>query len=241
MNEHFEPYASEAFGPETMLTASIAISLKRLADHFTLEGKPGGESAWPRPPINPTDGEANSLAPPVEMTEARDPQPPIINPTDGREEVVPNTGRPVHRSQNERDNTQPPVNAAGGAETSPDHPDSVVTNAEGGAGAGEAPLTRSGWKLVPVEPTEEMLDAPWNHEENTAGAGLDCCKAIYQLMLSASPTPPEPDEGMIKIARDDWYNGLDRHIGTDPFLAFDAGYRAAVKAISIEPPEKARP
>jgi Lar family restriction alleviation protein len=43
----------------------------------------------------------------------------------------------------------------------------------------------AGWKLVPVEPTEDMLDAVDDLEE---GAGYS---RIYRAMLSASP-PSEP-------------------------------------------------
>ena len=165
MNEHFEPYASEAFGPETMLTASIAISLKRLADHFTLEGKPGGESA--RAGAIDYEALAEEVARKYPKILARLAEGPPITPTDG--------------------------------ETSPDHPDNVVTNAEGGAGAGEAPLTRSGWKLVPVEPTEEMIQA--GHIATTQyGAYSNPViwpTKCYRAMLAASPTPPEPDEGMV--------------------------------------------
>jgi hypothetical protein len=57
-----------------------------------------------------------------------------------------------------------------------------------------APVTPAGWKLVPVEPTDDMCDAP----ENTVGTGCYSCtpsrptwgeaKEVYRAMLAAAPT-----------------------------------------------------
>jgi len=40
-----------------------------------------------------------------------------------------------------------------------------------------------GWKLVPVEPTQEMVDA---HMNGVASGGFQCG---YRAMIAASPTP----------------------------------------------------
>jgi hypothetical protein len=58
------------------------------------------------------------------------------------------------------------------------------------------------WKLVPVEPTEEML---------SASAAIPCCftpgreydAAVYRAMLSAAPAAPEApsDEVVERVAR----------------------------------------
>ena len=65
-----------------------------------------------------------------------------------------------------------------------------------------APLTRpavpEGWKLVPVEPTEDMLG---NVDQEVGGhcsscskwkAGWDDCRAIWKEMLAAAPQPEPP-------------------------------------------------
>jgi hypothetical protein len=44
-----------------------------------------------------------------------------------------------------------------------------------------------GWKLVPVEPTEEMLDAAYKHYESGDYTGYG---SAYVAMLSAAPNPP---------------------------------------------------
>ena len=45
-----------------------------------------------------------------------------------------------------------------------------------------------GYKLVPVEPTEEMLSAMWSIM-HSHGASTKVC---YEAMLAAAPTPPQP-------------------------------------------------
>lgn len=54
----------------------------------------------------------------------------------------------------------------------------------------QAPAVPDGWKLVPIEPTEEMDDAA--HGKNSgrcSSSWCSCdCKKIYKAMLSAAPT-----------------------------------------------------
>lgn len=51
----------------------------------------------------------------------------------------------------------------------------------------ERQAARDEWKLVPVEPTSEMLDAPkWTRIE---------CERIYRAMLSAAPAYNGKKEG----------------------------------------------
>ena len=50
------------------------------------------------------------------------------------------------------------------------------------------------WKLVPVEPTEEMENAGWIDKEDV------CPCDIYSAMLSAAPSPEE-DEGLMMRIR----------------------------------------
>ena len=60
------------------------------------------------------------------------------------------------------------------------------------ADAHPAPAVPAGWKLVPVEPTEEMLDAGYftNHGAN---------RGIYRAMLAAAPAAPaRPDPQMAR-------------------------------------------
>lgn len=45
-----------------------------------------------------------------------------------------------------------------------------------------------GFKLVPVEPTDEMLSAMWS-VMHSHGASTKVC---YESMLAAAPTPPQP-------------------------------------------------
>lgn len=49
-----------------------------------------------------------------------------------------------------------------------------------------APAVPGGWKLVPVEPTNDMQKAA----DEWAAKGFDWPKAVYRAMLAASPTPP---------------------------------------------------
>ena len=45
----------------------------------------------------------------------------------------------------------------------------------------------NGWKLVPIEPTDEMISA-------TKGYGRNHCSVTYRLMLAAAPTYKENKE-----------------------------------------------
>jgi hypothetical protein len=49
------------------------------------------------------------------------------------------------------------------------------------------------WKLVPVEPTPEMIDA-WNNDDS------DEFRRAYHVMLEAAPQPPKlSDERILEI------------------------------------------
>lgn len=64
------------------------------------------------------------------------------------------------------------------------------------------PAVPDGWKLVPTEPTERMVDAGTAEHECEQGDSWYSspslsdrdCKAIYKAMLSAAPTPPASEE-----------------------------------------------
>lgn len=45
------------------------------------------------------------------------------------------------------------------------------------------------WKLVPVEPTEEMWEAYWERAKHPI-SDYEFPRAIYRAMLAAAPTPP---------------------------------------------------
>lgn len=47
----------------------------------------------------------------------------------------------------------------------------------------------SGWRLVPIEPTREMLEAG-KHSTATAKTLEACDRAIYAAMIRAAPTHP---------------------------------------------------
>ena len=50
------------------------------------------------------------------------------------------------------------------------------------------------WKLVPVEPTPEMIDA-WNNDDS------DEFRHAYHVMLEAAPQPPKlSDERILELA-----------------------------------------
>lgn len=54
--------------------------------------------------------------------------------------------------------------------------------------AGNSPAIPDGWKLVPVEPTKEMIDAGWLHFMGTKNPSS---KGTYKAMLAVAP----PQEG----------------------------------------------
>lgn len=80
------------------------------------------------------------------------------------------------------------------------------------------------WKLVPVEPTEEMLKASSRGDANRA-------RIYYRAMLSAAP---EPDDETIKelgeaIAAAIWETATEQYQKLGEYAA-----RAALKALSDE-------
>ena len=62
-----------------------------------------------------------------------------------------------------------------------------------------APAVPVGWKLVPVEPTNDMQKAA----DEWAAKGFDWPKAVYRAMLAASPTPPAEQQAAPKAAPGD--------------------------------------
>jgi hypothetical protein len=85
--------------------------------------------------------------------------------------------------------------------------DEIRARLQAGAGGG---VVANGWKLAPIEPTDEMV-AAWPRFNK--GAGHE--RAIYTAMIAAAPTPPasvQPTasvEGVLKEARA-IIDGLDR-------------------------------
>lgn len=77
------------------------------------------------------------------------------------------------------------------------------------------------WKMVPVEPTREMLDAGQNQQ--WAGEGAD---DIYAAMLAAAPEF-EPDDKMVERASRCFQMTLYAQLGSTPADAV----RAALKAL----------
>lgn len=47
-----------------------------------------------------------------------------------------------------------------------------------------------GYKLVPIEPTEEMIQAAYTEMGTPSCCALD--EAAYRAMLAAAPAPPQP-------------------------------------------------
>ena len=64
------------------------------------------------------------------------------------------------------------------------------------------------WKLVPVEPTPEMIDA-WNNDDS------DEFRHAYRAMLEAAPQPPRlSDERILEIgamAKAQWNAAADQY------------------------------
>lgn len=50
---------------------------------------------------------------------------------------------------------------------------------------------RDGWKLVPLRPTKEMIDAAEDAPSNMYGIGVLRCVVNYRAMLAAAPLPDE--------------------------------------------------
>lgn len=62
---------------------------------------------------------------------------------------------------------------------------SHITELERFAAAVEANCVPPGWKVVPIEPTDEMVRAGWDVEE------LVIPERMYYAMLAAAPAPKE--------------------------------------------------
>ncbi|MGL4649975.1 MAG: hypothetical protein ACRC1H_11245 [Caldilineaceae bacterium] len=99
-----------------------------------------------------------------------------------------------------------------------------------------APAVPAGWKLVPVEPTEKMLNAArdWSRNKYGSPVGNDGAQGCYAAMLAAAPQEAEaqpaqadyfcPDTGAngepvyrpptnpAAVQRDEAYEGLDHYL-----------------------------
>ena len=62
--------------------------------------------------------------------------------------------------------------------------DAGVFVAQAALAAADKVTADKGWKLVPIEPTEEMIDAGWIDKEDVDPDD------IYGAMLAAAPLPP---------------------------------------------------
>lgn len=89
-----------------------------------------------------------------------------------------------------------------------------------------------GYKLVPVEPTEEMLQAAY-----TEMGTPSCCVfdgAAYRAMLAAAPTPPQPTYDKAKeisLCRNEWERLKKRsHFEPIPFPEYWAGWSACTQS-----------
>lgn len=68
--------------------------------------------------------------------------------------------------------------------------------------AGAVPV---GWKLVPIDPTKEIVDAMEAVEHPNNHAAFYC--DLYAAMLSAAPTPPDAGPGEIPAGMVAWHGG----------------------------------
>jgi len=70
-----------------------------------------------------------------------------------------------------------------------------------------APAAPAGYKLVPVEPTPEMLAAArdWSIQKNGIAVGNDQATGCFQAMLAAAPAAPqaEPDDDKLVLGEPD--------------------------------------
>jgi hypothetical protein len=93
------------------------------------------------------------------------------------------------------------------------------------------PTVPQGWKLVPIEPTEEMALAA----EKATWIGTPNAKFAYRAMLSAAPTAPahQPltDEQIRDLVKE---CGLDWHRGFYPLFDGDETNRFAVLVQATE-------
>lgn len=73
-----------------------------------------------------------------------------------------------------------------------------------------------GWKLVPIEPTPEMLQADWNVTLSDAHTETGVAECAWAAMLAASPTPPQalqnPAEGALREAVERTIDVIERQL-----------------------------
>ena len=79
----------------------------------------------------------------------------------------------------------------------------------------------NGWKLVPIEPTPEMIDAGHaEYERSLIGNRKDVAAAFvrrWKAMLAAAPTPPAPEDAQVGKDAERWrfiepYLGVTFHV-----------------------------
>lgn len=86
----------------------------------------------------------------------------------------------------------------------------------------------AGWKLVPVEPTQEMLRAATEHSANCGGMASG--RSYYTALLAASPTPPAEQPDITKLTE----RGAVAWAGVDAQGLRDGTYQqAAPKAAPV--------
>lgn len=97
--------------------------------------------------------------------------------------------------------------------------------------------SESKWKLVPVEPTPEMIEAgdvanptAWN-EDTDLGFGCDVAFEVYRAMLAASPQPPAP--GAEAAARETRGPYEARHCAGVPASVCDYGVVSLSAGIEV--------
>ncbi len=94
-----------------------------------------------------------------------------------------------------------------------------------------APIVMSGWKLVPVEPTEQMLDAMQEsalvsfdaaiEAELSDGPAVESLhRVVYRAMLAAAPEAPDHREAMrMALEYVSWHANGECRVGTGPIPA----------------------
>ena len=94
-----------------------------------------------------------------------------------------------------------------------------------------------GFKLVPVEPTEEMRLAFSEQirtgDYNPGTLGGDLCAGVYTAMLAAAPAPPHPiyDEAKERELFNSWYGGLPTtKLKETMWMAWEACAQSRAKA-----------
>lgn len=99
--------------------------------------------------------------------------------------------------------------------------------------------TNNGWKLVPIEPTPEMVKAAFDQFEISApgfATGNDARRAIYAAMLAAAPgTPPASAQEDAK----EWGPAFDAWFakrGVWPRVNYDEIFAAGWNARPVDAP-----